>query len=246
MDPDPSVTATETDEVSTETSVEQAKAQADKWAATAKERRDEAQRERAALEQQYLALAEKNRREAEEAAAEVNRLRQQTKQAHTIAEPSHRDGDAGPRDAEAEQVIKEQWWKAAGVGVAAAPIAGIAGVIAAPLLDVVGVTAVQVQMLRRLCRIYGVDYDEQMGKSLIGAIVGAYVPARLGYGGLGLALAAIPVVGPILGIATLPGFNAASTYAIGTIFKGHFAKGGTLWTAEGASMRAAYATAMGR
>ena len=63
---------------------------------------------------------------------------------------------------------------------------------------------------------------------------------------LGLALASIPVVGPIFGIATLPGFNAASTYAIGRIFKGHFAKGGTLWTADRASMSAAYATAMGR
>jgi uncharacterized protein (DUF697 family) len=246
MNPDPSMTTTEPDEASTENTVGQLKAEADKWAATAKERRDDVQKQRAALEQEYRARAEKSRREAEEAAAEFNSLREQTKQARTTAEPPQRGGDAGSRDAEADRVIKEQWWKAAGVGVAAAPIAGITGVIAAPLLDVVGVTAVQVQMLRRLCRIYGVDYDEQMGKSLIGAIAGAYVPARLGYGGLGLALALIPVVGPILGIATLPGFNAASTYAIGGLFKGHFAKGGTLWTADRASMGAAYATALGR
>ena len=49
-----------------------------------------------------------------------------------------------------------------------------------------------------------------------------------------------PIVGPILGLATVPGFNYASTWAVGRVFKNHFAKGGTLPNLDMAAAKRQY------
>ena len=103
-----------------------------------------------------------------------------------------------------------------------------AGVIPMPLVDLAAVTGVQIKMLRRLAKTYSVDYDESSGKALIGALIGALLPAKLGYGGVGSLLKAVPGVGTLLGIAVMPTFNYASTVAIGRVFQKHFVSGGTL------------------
>jgi uncharacterized protein (DUF697 family) len=120
-----------------------------------------------------------------------------------------------------------------------------AGIIPIPLADLAAVTAVQVRLVRRLAAAYGADYDESSGRALVGALVMSYLPARVGYGSIGLFIRMTPVVGPLLGLATVPGFNYASTWALGRVFKNHFAKGGTLPTFDLTSAKRQYREVFG-
>ena len=63
--------------------------------------------------------------------------------------------------------------------------AAAAGVIPVPLLDVAAVAGVQLKMLRELASIYEVEFSDNIGKSLIAALVGAVVTSRLGHAGRG-------------------------------------------------------------
>ena len=136
---------------------------------------------------------------------------------------------SGRSSADPDQIIKYY------AGWAAA-----SGVIPAPFVDMAAVTAVQVKMLKRLAKAHGVDYDESSGRSLLGAVVGAALPAKLGYGSVGSLIKALPGVGGVLGIVTMPGFNYASTYAVGRVFTKHFASGGTLLSADRIRMKNEY------
>jgi uncharacterized protein (DUF697 family) len=81
---------------------------------------------------------------------------------------------------------------------------GVAGLVPLPVVDVLAVGGLQLQMLRRLSQIYGVDFSENRGKALIAALAGCMIPATSGMGAAG------------------------ATYAIGKAFVQHFESGGTL------------------
>jgi uncharacterized protein (DUF697 family) len=115
------------------------------------------------------------------------------------------------------------------------------GLIPVPVLDVAAVTGVQLKMLRRLAKVYGVDYEESSGKSLVAALLASIIPARIGYGSIGSLVKAIPAVGTIAGMITVPAFNYASTYALGKVFRQHFATGGTLLDFDPDKMRGHFA-----
>ena len=98
-----------------------------------------------------------------------------------------------------------------------------AGFVPVPLLDVVAVSAVQLDMLRQLSRLYDIPFQEESGKSIISAIAGG-VAARMGAS----MVKAIPGIGTLLGGVSMSVLSGASTYAIGQVFKRHFAIGGDL------------------
>lgn len=123
--------------------------------------------------------------------------------------------------------------------------AAAAGIIPAPIVDVAAVTAVQVRLVKRLAQAYGADYDDSAGRALISSLVMSYLPARIGYGSIGMMIRLTPIVGPVLGLVTVPGFNYASTFAVGRVFKNHFAKGGTLPTLDLASAKRQYKEVFG-
>lgn len=106
--------------------------------------------------------------------------------------------------------------------------AAATGAIPAPIIDLAALTAVQLKMLKTLAKIYGVEFKENSGKAVLGSVLGALVPAKLGYGGLGMAIKSIPGIGTIAGMAAVPGFNYASTHAVGKVFEKHFASGGKM------------------
>ena len=108
---------------------------------------------------------------------------------------------------------------------------GAAGLIPLPGVDVLAVGGVQLQMLRRLSQIYGVPFSENMGKSIIASLAGAVLPAStattaaITFGSL---VKALPGLGTVAGVITMPALSAGATYIIGKVFIQHFASGGTL------------------
>ena len=82
-------------------------------------------------------------------------------------------------------------------------------------------------MLRRLSQIYGIEFSENRGKSLIAALAGTMIPATSGMGAAS-ALKAVPVLGMLASAFVMPALSAGATFAIGKAFIQHFESGGTL------------------
>lgn len=98
-----------------------------------------------------------------------------------------------------------------------------AGFIPVPIADLFAVTAVQLDMVRQMCKIYDIDFKETEGKALITTLTGSSL-ARLGSRAL---VKLIPGVGSYIGGVSLAILSGASTYALGEVFKKHFETGGT-------------------
>ena len=97
-----------------------------------------------------------------------------------------------------------------------------AGFIPVPIADFFAVTAIQLDMIRQLSKLYGVDYRQTEGKAIITSLTGSGL-ARLG----ARAVKFIPGVGSVLGGVTMAVLSGASSYALGEVFKKHFETGGT-------------------
>ena len=102
-----------------------------------------------------------------------------------------------------------------------------AGLIPVPLFDVAAIAALQVKMLSDIAKTYNLPLAEDRGKSLVTALIGGVLPTSLGFGGVGLFLKRLPIVGPIVGVFTVSAFAAAATYAVAAVFIQHFESGGT-------------------
>jgi uncharacterized protein (DUF697 family) len=130
--------------------------------------------------------------------------------------------------AQAESVIKRNMLYSMGVGL-----------IPIPLVDFAGVTAVQINMINDLCRIYGSDFSRERAKSVIAALLGGLVPISIA-GGVASVIKLVPVVGWTVGMFTMPLVAGASTYAIGRVFVQHFESGGTFLTFDPEAVRTAF------
>lgn len=97
-----------------------------------------------------------------------------------------------------------------------------AGLIPVPIADFFAVSAIQLDMIRQLAKVYDIDFEQTKGKAYITALTGSGL-ARLG----ARAVKFIPGVGSILGGITMAVLSGGSTYALGEVFKKHFETGGT-------------------
>ena len=113
-----------------------------------------------------------------------------------------------------------------------------AGLIPVPIVDVAAVAAVQLKMLKELAAHYEVPFSEHRGKSIISALVGGVAACTLAFGTAGSILKVIPVVGTAAGMAAMPIFAGATTYAVGKVFVQHFASGGTFLDFDPEKVRA--------
>jgi len=104
---------------------------------------------------------------------------------------------------------------------------GVAGLVPLPIVDVVAVGGLQLQMLRRISQIYGIDFSENRGKALIASLAGSMIPATSGMGAAS-AMKFVPVLGTLTSVFVMPVLSAGATYAIGKAFIQHFESGGTL------------------
>lgn len=100
---------------------------------------------------------------------------------------------------------------------------GASYIIPLPVADVFAVSALQLDMIRQMCRVYDIDFAETQGKAIVSALTTSTM-ARAGARSL---LKVIPVVGTVVGGITVAVVNGASTYALGEVFKKHFSNGGT-------------------
>lgn len=99
-----------------------------------------------------------------------------------------------------------------------------AGMIPILIADIFAVSALQLDMIRQMCKVYGIDFQETQGKALVTSLTSSAL-ARIGAGSI---VKLLPGVGSFIGGATVSIFAGASTYALGEVFKKHFASGGTI------------------
>src|SRR5262245_38866670 len=116
------------------------------------------------------------------------------------------------KTATAEQLIREHVIWSCG-----------AGLVPVPIVDFVAVTAIQLDLIRQLCTLHGVSYQEGTGKVWVGALTGGAL-ARIGAS----AIKAIPGVGSLIGGLSMSIASGASTYAVGKVINRHFESGGTM------------------
>ncbi|TNE63718.1 MAG: DUF697 domain-containing protein [Bacteroidetes bacterium] len=98
-----------------------------------------------------------------------------------------------------------------------------AALVPFPGADLLAVSAVQLNMLRQLAKLYNVRFLDSLGKTIISTLVGSSV-ARLGASLVKI----IPGVGTVVGELSMPVLSGASTYAIGRVVANHLQRGGTL------------------
>lgn len=122
------------------------------------------------------------------------------------------------RDIAANKIVEKHIWYAAG-----------AGLIPVPLVDMAAITAVNLKMIKELSAHYGVEFKDDRGKAIVGALAGgistgllAQNPAATGI------LRAIPLIGQTIASLGMSVFGGAFTYAVGQVFVQHFATGGTM------------------
>lgn len=99
-----------------------------------------------------------------------------------------------------------------------------AGLIPVLIADIFAVSALQLDMIRQLCKVYEVDYEETRGKAIVTSLTSSTI-ARLGARSI---VKLIPGIGSLIGGVTVSIFAGASTYALGEVFKKHFESGGTI------------------
>ena len=113
------------------------------------------------------------------------------------------------REAEAEKIVHAHVMWAMG-----------AGLMPFPLFDIAAVTAVQMDMLKQLAEVHGVDYSKAAGKTFAGSLTGgtfAHLGASL--------LKFVPGIGTVLGGLSMSVMSGASTYAVGSVARTYFAAG---------------------
>lgn len=101
-----------------------------------------------------------------------------------------------------------------------------AGLIPVPLFDIAAVTAVQIDMLKQLAALYEVDYSTESGKAFASALTSSTF-ARIGAS----LVKTVPVIGSLVGGASMSALSGASTYAVGKLAINIFEERGNLLSA---------------
>lgn len=112
-----------------------------------------------------------------------------------------------------------------------------AALIPLPGVDLLAVSGVQLNMLRQLAKLYNVSFFDNLGKTVVSAIVGSSA-ARLGAS----IVKVIPGVGTIIGDLSMSILSGASTWALGRTVANHLHKGGTLEDLDLTKARKTYET----
>ncbi len=111
-----------------------------------------------------------------------------------------------------------------------------AGLIPVLIADIFAVSALQLDMIRQMSKVYDVNFSETQGKAIVTSLTSSTL-ARIGAGSI---VKMIPVLGSVVGGITVSVFAGASTYALGQVFKRHFESGGTILDFDPARLKKMY------
>ena len=135
------------------------------------------------------------------------------------------------RDAAAQPIVEKHVWYAAG-----------AGLIPVPLVYMAAITAINLNMIKALSTHFGVEFTEDRGKAIVGALAGGASTGLLARNPTTTAmLRAIPLVGQTIASLSMSVFGAGLTYAVGQVFIQHYATGGTMLDFDTAKARTFFA-----
>lgn len=113
------------------------------------------------------------------------------------------------------------------------------GFVPCPFIDMLILSTAQLKMLHSLSRVYDIEFSDNLGKSLIAALLGGGVSSRLSVSLASLGKS-LPVTWTTSAISVSL-FGGASTYAIGKVFILHFESGGTFLNFDPQQVRGYYA-----
>lgn len=114
-----------------------------------------------------------------------------------------------------------------------------AGLIPIPLADIAAVTAIQVDALKSLAELHGVEVPEGSAKAMVTGLAGSTL-AKIGASAVKL----VPGVGTMAGGLTMAGLSGASTYAICQAAQNQFVTKGTFLDFNMTDAKEAYAVAL--
>lgn len=137
------------------------------------------------------------------------------------ADDASADEALDPRQAAAARIVRHNMYWSMG-----------AGLIPWMVIDTAAVVAVQLKMLKEMGDLYEVPFSANAGKSAVLSLLGSVTGGVVGHKVMGAQILQrlsrhTPVFGTIIGVATMPAFYAAFTYAVGKVFHEHLASGGT-------------------
>ena len=101
------------------------------------------------------------------------------------------------------------------------------GLVPVPLVDLAGLTAIQLDMIYKLSKVYDVPFSKDRVKSIISSFAGSVAPVML-TSSVASFLKIIPVVGAFAAPLAVGGTGAAFTYALGKVFIQHYETGGNI------------------
>lgn len=133
-----------------------------------------------------------------------------------------------PKRAVAEELVRERAQWALGVGLI--PVAAV---------DLAALTALQLDLIRRLAKLYEVPFSQQQGQALLHALSASGVAVA----GASM-VKAVPGIGTLVGGVSMAVLAGGSTYAVGQVCIDHFEKGGTLDNLDFDTARKYYTTAL--
>src|SRR5699024_12823393 len=99
-----------------------------------------------------------------------------------------------------------------------------AGFIPLPLADLFSVGAIQLNLIRKLCKIYNIDFKEEEGKAIITSLTSSALAKLIAR----TMIKIIPGIGSIVGGVTMSVLSGASSYEVGQAFLMHFDRSGTI------------------
>ena len=108
-----------------------------------------------------------------------------------------------------------------------ANFSALGGVIPLPLLNVAGVTLIILRMVKLLCKLYGVPYEQGRARALIVGLAGGAVPTTASAVTASTLIYFVPGAN-LLGLAVSSVTASACARGIGRRFVEHFEKGASL------------------
>lgn len=103
----------------------------------------------------------------------------------------------------------------------------LGGVVPVPLLNVAGVTTIIVRMVKHLCRLYGVPYQQGRARAIVVGLAGGAIPTTASAIATSTLVFVIPGVN-LLGLAVSSVAASVCTRSIGLRFIEHFETGASL------------------